>query len=642
MDQYFGPQGPLAQRLGDAYRPRQQQQALVDLIVGLKPGTRLAVHGPVAIGKNDALGVGALLSGIPTVVSTYSLSLLDQLARAAKQWREDFPDKRIIIMRGRTHYVCEAKLAAMEQAHEAAVEFGMGSRRLPVLEWGRAQPLISGGPEGVYELRQSSCPGRTRCGHASACHYYNTRDECADADLVLTTHAQVFANVDYPSQEGQHWFTRHAWIADEGDQLLDAASDELEVSGWGMLALTQDPLTPTDVCTAVHTLVSNLHSIVGKEASATFGQDVWQKFCEKWRDRFQQCADQWPHKAFDADESKAEAGLRRLARFLTMMSGTTIRAGFAVQRTGTKDKHYQHLTDDLRRIACLKISMRYIELGDKLSAYAAHFDRFAAISGSMALPTPEGMSFDFFEQRSGIKFDQRVVLTSPIDYDSNLRVAHVPIKEKDYAKRATVFAQLCTSIAQQVGNNCLILCTSYTSIEAVEDAFAALSLPLLVQRRDSRESVAVLAQQIKDGLCASIIGNRSSWIGLDLDSRFKSTVILEKAPMPSPSLDLVLDGLLRKCGPQAWKQYGAKQAMKIGIQGAGRTLRREVDRGSLILCDARFSDEYRLAIPGGKVVDLSEAISWAKSIGTRCVTRVETASIGDDVACDMLDFLETV
>jgi len=638
--EYFSTTGPLSKRHGKDFRNRRQQHELVDIIIGLKSKRPAGVHGPVAIGKNDAIAVGALLSGIPTVVSTYSIALLDQLAEAARRWRQDFPDKRIVVMRGRTHYICATKLKAMQSAHDASLSLKMESRYLPVLKHAEQNELWAGGPDGVWELKQTSCPSRTRCSDSPGCHYYLTRDECADADLVVTTHAQVFANVDFPDMAG-HWFTRQQWIADEGDQLIDAASDELEVSGWAMYAALHDPLTPLDICEAITRLVNNLHSIVGTKGSETFGQDQWQAYCDKWRDRFQECADKWPKDSWDADETRAHAAVRRIAKFLTLMSGDTIRAGFCVHRTSGKDKLLSHLPEAARRCASLKVSMKYLDLGDQLKRYAGHFDKFAAISGSMALPTATGMSFEFFERRSGIELVEKHILESPINYRENLRIHHAPISIKNQEQRCQVFAQLCCQVAQEVGPT-LILCTSYASIEAVERAFVALDLPLLVQRRDSGESVAALARQVKEGYAASIVGNKSSWIGLDLDSRFKSTVILERAPMPSPSIDLVLDGLIRKIGEAAWQSYGAKQAMKLSVQGSGRTLRREVDRGTLILCDARFQGDYAPAIPPGQVVSLADALSWAKGVGTRCEVKVETASIPDDVSCDMTSFLEAL
>jgi hypothetical protein len=92
--EYFGSDGPLARRLGEAYRPREQQQQLVDFIGGLQRRDVVAVNAPVAVGKNDALGVGLLLSGRRGVLSTYTLALLDQLEAAAVNWREDFRTRR--------------------------------------------------------------------------------------------------------------------------------------------------------------------------------------------------------------------------------------------------------------------------------------------------------------------------------------------------------------------------------------------------------------------------------------------------------------------------------------------------------------------------------------------------------------------
>lgn len=643
---YFGSDGPLARRLGEAYRPREQQQQLVDIIGGLQRRDVIAVSAPVAVGKNDALGVGMLLSGRRGVLSTYTLALLDQLEATAVNWRQDFPDKKIVVVRGRRNYICESKLTALRDEHDAETRLGMGEtqrakRRLKVLQYATGHDLIAGGPEGVNQLAQSSCPGRKDCDHAETCRYYTARDEAAYADLVVTSHAMVFACIDYPRQTDggpEYWFPMDTWIADEGDQLIDAVQDNQGVSGWGLRAALNDPRCDESVCAAIRRFADNLHGLLGKERSVELDQRQWQQFVTNRLPILQQGLTDW-RLAFDADEPAGRVALGNLVRLLETMQGDSVRAGFVVNRIPAK----RDLSADDKRIVEIDVQYRFITLGETLHRYARTFDRFAAVSGSMALPTPTGISFEFFDRRSRLALTATHAIKSPIDYDANLLVVHAPIHERDRGQRAKVFAQLAANTAEQTGN-CLILCTSYDSVRAVQEAFEARGLPILAQDRDSTETVAALAAQVKAGASASIVGNKSAWIGLDLDARFKTTVIIEKVPVPSPSIDLVLSGYLRKVGTAAWGDtYGKPQALKQAVQGVGRTLRRESDRCLLIVCDERFRVEYALAIPGGREVTLAEGTEWARSITRSAppvVQRVD--SLDGDVVADFTELLESL
>jgi Rad3-related DNA helicase len=552
-----------------------------------------------------------------------------------------------VVVRCRHNYVCENKLAALQEEHDAETALGMGEtqrakRRLKVLQHAADHDLIAGGPEGIEQLSQSSCPGRQDCDHADTCRYYTTRDEAAYADLVVTSHAMVFASLDYPRQTDngpEYWFPMDTWIADEGDQLIDAVQDNRGVSGWGLRAALNDARCGEAACDAIRRFIDNLHGLLGRERSIELDQRQWQQFIANRLPVLRQGLEDWRLTFDDADEPQGRVALRNLVHLLETMDGDNVRAGFVVNRKRTK----RDLGADDKRIVELDVQCRFITLGETLHRYARTFNRFAAVSGSVALPTPTDMSFEFFDRRSRLAFTATHAIRSPIDYDANLRIVYAPISERNRGQRAKVFAQLAANTAEQVGN-CLVLCTSYDSVRAVQEAFEARGLPILAQDRDSNETVAALAAQVKTGTPASIVGNKSAWIGLDLDARFKTVVIIEKVPVPSPSIDLVLAGYLRKVGAAAWGEtYGRPQALKQAVQRVGRTLRRESDQCLLIVCDERFRGDYALAIPGGREVTFAEGIEWARSIKRSAPSIAQPVdSLVDDMIAEFDDFLEGV
>lgn len=653
---YFGPQGPLAQRLGVAYHEREQQQLLVDTIIGLEVNDRVLIHGPVAIGKNDALGAAALISGRPTVLSTYTRTLLDSLEKASESWALDFPEKRIIVMRGRSNYVCAAKLAGMREAlpHQTTTT---KKKHLRVIEYGETHRLVADpdAPEGARALSQSSCPGQSKCDYSHKCHYYNERAASKRADLVICTHAMVRAMCAYPTvtkQGLEYWFpTRGQWLADEGDRLLDACSEDNELTGRTLAAMATDPHLSPESRAAVDHLVDTAHSIcAGKPYGETLDPRNWKDWPARTQALLQRDLADYPPQGFDADLSASLAGVERMIRMLGAMQSDVPQAGFAVSVRAPK----RSVDAQEKRYLATTFRWRPISIGNAIDNQVRVFHRFAAVSGSLALPmagfTPGvaganphvtrelGFGFSAFVMR--VAPTKQLVLRSEIDYEKNLRVvdASMPRGFGRDVERET-FTSLAVRLHREAGNT-IALCTSYASVNAVRAAFrdAGLASELLAQQEDSPETVETLAAQLRAGKRASIVATTSGWVGLDLDSRHKSAVLIERVPVASPAQDLCLQGRIMRDGSRlAYSWYGTPTALKLATQGVGRTLRRETDRCLLVLCDGRFFNEYSAAIPGGQRVSLDAGIRWITTELGAPPTLPEAPQLAADNWADILE-----
>ncbi|MGV1035351.1 MAG: helicase C-terminal domain-containing protein [Microbacteriaceae bacterium] len=619
---YFSKGGPLNRRLGSAYRVREQQQTLATTLSGLKPGDSLAAAAPVAIGKGDACGVAILQSNMRGVVSTYSRTLLDQLEAASKEWQQDFPDKKIVVMRGRNNFVCQRKLDALRG----------DKRHLPIVQWGEENTLLRGGPEGVQKISGSGCTGRGACDFGKTCHYYKTRDDCATAHLVLCTHAMVFANCDYPSsdEEGRprYWLPRGIWVADEGDKLAEALGDDLGISGYAFQALMED----IGVVDGLKTQLQKL-SDWAKEAcngpypSVNIEPKDWMPWVEATLPQLESARNQYVKYVSleeDADKPLTVETLAKLSGMLAAMQESQPTNGFAV--SWQKPKRYNK-GEDLR---CLSLQRRPTSLGGALQRYVDVFQRFAAVSGSMTLP---GSGFDFVKKLSGIKFTSELSLPSPIKYRDNLKIVI------EHTQELERFCELAVKLHLE-GGPVLILTPRYSTVRAVKEAFeaAGLSKQLLAQEQDSVDTVDALAQKLRGGMHASIVGTLSAWVGLDLDARYKRAVLIEKFPTPSPTQDLALHGYMLRYGRNAaYNMYGTPQALKLAVQGVGRTLRRETDKCLLVICDRLI--DTRGAIPGGQYTSLDEGIEW---ISRELPKKVAASSMSSTVSDDFAYLLEGI
>lgn len=643
---YFGPNGPLARRLGDAYRARPEQQRLVDAIIRLDYHEKLYAFGPVATGKNDALGVAALLSGHKSVLSTYTRTLLDSLSEASQQWAEDFPEKAIVILRGRANYVCMAKLADMRNELDHVTP-AVRKRRLRVIEYGESHELVAGpdAPPGARELSQTACPGASKCKLSDSCHYYTIRASCASADLVVCTHAMVRSNCDYPTvtdRGPQYWLPRALWIADEGDKLLEACVEDSEISGRTIAAMMVESQLSAATRSKVQKLVDYAHRVcTGRYGSEVIDPRVWKDWASAALPSIQADIASYVVPLGDADMPAALSGLYRLERFLESMTSDRVTRGYAID---VRTARGRNIDEDERQYLGVTLRSRPITVGHAILDQVNVFDRFVAISGSMALPVADGMSFDFAEFIMRVNHTSELTLQSPIDYDRNLRVVHEPPprlvgidRDEQRNRERQHFTDLAIRLHREAGNT-IILCTSYRTVNAVTTAFreAGLSTELLAQGEDSADTVDALAKQLRAGKRASIAAVTSGWVGLDLDSRYKACVLIERVPLPAVTQDLCLHGrILRDGEASAYRHYGVPIALRQAVQGAGRTLRRESDRCLLVLCDRRFHDpDYQAAIPGGQVVSLDAGIAWIRAeLGAPAETRPYS-----DVALDPVDW----
>jgi len=154
IETLFGPDGPLAQALtGFEARPGQLQMSKL-IERGFLESAHTIVEAGTGVGKSLAYLVPALRSGKKIVVSTATIALQEQLVR------KDIPlvvealglPARVELLKGRSHYLCRAKLdrmraerliaqsATMEAAWEWADRTHTGDRAElgftpPGLEW---------------------------------------------------------------------------------------------------------------------------------------------------------------------------------------------------------------------------------------------------------------------------------------------------------------------------------------------------------------------------------------------------------------------------------------------------------------------------------------------------------------------------
>jgi ATP-dependent DNA helicase DinG len=90
-----------------------------------------------------------------------------------------------------------------------------------------------------------------------------------------------------------------------------------------------------------------------------------------------------------------------------------------------------------------------------------------------------------------------------------------------------------------------------------------------------------------------LVGSASFWEGIDIPGDALQLVVIDKLPFPPPGDPLVEARVqdLKLQGGNGFKDYFLPQAVIALKQGVGRLLRRETDRGVLVICDERLTSK---------------------------------------------------
>jgi ATP-dependent DNA helicase DinG len=87
------------------------------------------------------------------------------------------------------------------------------------------------------------------------------------------------------------------------------------------------------------------------------------------------------------------------------------------------------------------------------------------------------------------------------------------------------------------------------------------------------------------------VASASFWEGVDVPGDALQLVVIDKLPFPPPGDPLVeaRSQRLEGEGRSAFNDYSVPEAAVALKQGAGRLIRRESDRGVLVVCDTRLA-----------------------------------------------------
>ncbi|QTN28633.1 ATP-dependent DNA helicase [Rhodoferax sp. AJA081-3] len=619
----FDVDGALAQCV-DEFTPRSGQTAMANAVAAtLESGGALVVEAGTGVGKTFAYLVPTLLSGERVLLSTATKTLQDQL------FGRDIPrlvaalgmPVRAALLKGRSSYLCMLRLGDArhsEMAHKASVQRDLGR----VEAW--SQTTRAGDMAELTQLDERSpviplvtstrdnCLG-ARCPQISNCHVNLARREAMAADVVVINHHLFFADLNIrESGVAELLPTVRAVVFDEAHQLneigvnflgrqltthqLDNFGRDLALQGHKMvLAHTAWP----DMLVELSRSVQALRALCG--GSQATGRIAWEAeqpagiAAQDWQAVVSDVHTALQHtdvvlRSMEDLSPELQALHERASRLMAELDvfSHAVQAG-AVRwlEVGSSQVRLVQSPLDIADAMRSRVNSAETDGGNHKSwiftsatlghdAHMAHFVASCGLEGAQVLQ-----------------------VQSPFDYMAQAALyipEHMP-KPGD-AGHSTAVARLVAQGAAALGGRTLVLTTTLRAMRdiaaALREHFGALSfMDVLLQGESPKRE---LTERFVRGAVAGnngciLVGSASFWEGIDVPGDALQMVVIDKLPFAPPG-DPVVEARSRQLeasGSNPFHHYHVPQAAIALKQGAGRLIRRETDRGMLVVCDVRLS-----------------------------------------------------
>ncbi|WP_296510360.1 ATP-dependent DNA helicase [Rhodoferax sp.] len=651
----FGGAGTLAQHVTE-YTPRAGQIQMAQAVARvMSTGGALVVEAGTGIGKTYAYLVPALQSGHKVLISTATKALQDQL------FGRDIPEllsmlkspARVALLKGRSSYLCLHRLASAR--HDGMLQTAAPLRLLAQVEqWAAA--TRQGDVAEVPALEESSqvlplvtstresCTA-SKCPRYADCFLYKARRDAMNADMVVINHHLFFADSNVrESGVAELLPTVNTVVFDEAHQLNDIGVQFLgrQWSTGQILALGRDVVFVGAqsargladwpwLVEQIEMAVVALHAMFPEQKVAA-QRAMWQSVAP----------DGLPPAVWASRITRLGEGLRALARALEGVRDAHPDLKVLWERTCV-------LLDSVESalLPAQEGLIRWVESGLRLRCVESPMDISEAMRAKVAVDTGQdslrswiftsatlgvGQSLDWFLSSSGLQDAECLRIPSPFDYLKQAAV-YVP---KAFAlpsspQHSHAVAELASESVQILGGHTLVLTTTLRAMKQIGESIRQMlpghiDIRVLVQGEASKRDL--LAQfQAANGRGMILVGSATFWEGVDIPGRALQLLVIDKIPFAPPD-DPLLQARCAQAEQEGRSPFNEIQLPMAGIalkQGVGRLIRRESDRGVLVVCDSRlrqmgYGKKLLTALPPMR--PLSEAEQYYAAL--HALTRVST------------------
>lgn len=618
----FAPGGLLARSV-EEFRPRDGQTEMATAIARtIDQGGVLVVEAGTGIGKTFSYLVPALLSGTRVLLSTATKTLQDQL------FGRDLPllikalglPVRIALLKGRGSYLCLHRLEIAR--HESDLPDRLAARTLAKIEaWAQItrtgdlaelpglderSPVIP-----VVTSSRENCLG-SQCPRFRSCHVNQARREALAADVIVINHHLFFADLAVrESGMAELLPSVQTVIFDEAHQLNETGVQFLgrQLTTGQLLDFARDLLIYglqharglvdwQQLASDTEFAARDLRLIVGKVYPGTrlrwVGDAPEQVNVSEWKDALG---------TLHAACTRAMLALETFSETAPDLVRLSERVSVFIERL------------ELFSGSCEHDAVRWLDVGAQLRLVESPLDIAHTVQTRLLKPMEDEGSqrswiftsatlgadpkLRWFTEPCGLGDAEILKVDSPFDYPQQAAVyvpLHLP-KPSDTG-HSTQVADFVAKFAPVIGGRTLVLTTTLRALQTISETLQrhfidSDLLEILVQgQRPKRELMERFRQGDQGGRAGCIlVASASFWEGIDVPGESLQMVVIDKLPFPPPNDPLVeaRSRRLEAAGRSVFNHYSMPEAAVALKQGAGRLIRRESDRGVLVVCDTRLT-----------------------------------------------------
>jgi ATP-dependent DNA helicase DinG len=584
MQEFFGPDGVLSQRLED-YEFRPSQVRMAEAVQrALEEQNHVIIEAGTGTGKTLAYLLPALLHGRRILVSTGTKTLQDQIFYKDIPLLEHVLGRpiRAAYLKGRNNYLCRLKLETLHA--EGLFSMRELSSFKAILEWsqetetGDRAELGSIGDDsdlwGRMDARRDRCMG-SKCKDYDRCFLTLVRQKAMESDIIVVNHHLFFADLAIRKSDVAAILPDYsAVIFDEAHDLEDIATDYF----------------------GFHISNFRLSEFVHDARKLEVDVDVVARSSERFFNGFALLRDgRHPMPRLDGIEGLIGA-LQEARHAIKQMKDFSGEYEALARRSGELESELE-----LFRRGNLENYVSWIERRDRgIFLEACPVDVSGMLQEKLFTRIPTCVltsatltvadSFAYMRSRLGLNESRELSLATEFDVQKQA-LLYIPkgmpdYRHPQYIERAAEEIRL---VLRASNGRAFVLFTSYRQMEALYQALIAdLPYPCMMQGKGGKSR---LLEQFKVTPNAVLFATASFWQGVDVKGEALSAVIIDKLPFQVPSDPLVAARTARihNEGGNAFSEYQVPNAVLRLKQGFGRLLRSTTDRGILAVLDNRLS-----------------------------------------------------
>ncbi|MBI5575372.1 MAG: ATP-dependent DNA helicase [Deltaproteobacteria bacterium] len=617
----FDPGGGISRAL-PGFEPRPGQVRLAAAWAeAIARGGILVAEAATGIGKTLAYLVPVVLSGRKAIVSTGTKTLQQQLVE------NDIPVVRealrvpfsCVLVKGRANYLCRRrwKRFSVQPLFEFAREASLFDRMRAFAETTRTGDLSEcpGIPEDFrawneVNARSEMCDA-SACAESDRCYLMEVRRRAAEADLVVVNHHLFFADLALRSKaEGAPDILPlpDAVVIDEAHGMEEVASSffGVTVSLWRAQELCRDIVRSCGKAGEGWRPALPAAEALRRAAEMLFGS------AGEAQGRFF-----LPEPSADASFDRRSEDLSRAGQELCLalaacQAGRDAGGNSVGLPSGDADLLARRARSFVEDFSALRSPDPggTVAWGERKGHSVAFCRTPVEVSGVLAatmwresvpfLLTSATLSvsrnLSYFRERVGLGAVDAKELIVDNEFDFARRaLAYVPSGLPDPGEEGfpAAAAGEVAAILSASGGGALILCTSYRTLGALDEALREdLPFTLYVQGEAPRTHLLRAFREEED---AVLIGTGTFWEGIDVPGESLRCVIIDKLPFAPPADPVVSARIraVRERGGDPFADYQVPEAVLALRQGVGRLLRRGDDFGAVAILDRRvFSRSY--------------------------------------------------